>query len=45
MFVTSIHDGKKFPEKYFFFNNNYSELRVNSETLQSKNISMMKVCG
>jgi hypothetical protein len=42
MFQKSIHDGLKFPEKYFFFNNTNSELRVDTETLQYKNISIVK---
>jgi hypothetical protein len=42
MFVETISDGRRFPERYFYFNNCYSELRVNSETLQSKNISITK---
>jgi hypothetical protein len=42
MFIKTIHDGKKFPEKYFFFNNIMSEIRVNSEVLQQKSISVIK---
>lgn len=43
MFIPTHQDGKKFPEKYFYFNNMNSELRVDSETLQHKNISIQKV--
>jgi hypothetical protein len=42
MFQRTIHDGENFPEKYFFFNNTNSELRVDTESLQFKNISIVK---
>jgi hypothetical protein len=42
MLNNTIHDGKKFPEKYFFFNNTNAGLLVDTETLQYKNISIVK---
>lgn len=42
MLNNTIHDGKKFPEKYFFFNNTNAGLIVDTETLQYKNISIVK---
>ena len=43
MFTPTLQDGKKFPEKYFFFNNTNAELRVDSDALQHKNINIQKV--
>ena len=38
----SINDGKNFPQQFFFFNNLKSELKVESESLQNKNNSIVK---
>ena len=38
----SVHDGKFFPEKFFFFNNRGSEIKVNVDDLQLKSISISK---
>lgn len=43
MFTETVFDGRRFPEKYFYFNNTHSELRVNSESLQIKSVSISKV--
>ena len=40
--VNNIHDGKSFPEKFFFFNNYNSEIKVNSDDLQIKSIPIAK---
>ena len=40
-FTKNIHDDIINPSKYFFFNNNTSELKLDSDTLQSKNISLL----
>ena len=40
LFTKNIHDDINNPSKFFFFNNNTSELKLDSDTLQSKNISL-----
>lgn len=43
MFVKSMQDGKTFPEKYFYFNNLSSEIKVNTDMLSDKNLNLLKV--
>ena len=43
IFGKTIHDGKNFPERYFYFNNFNSDLKVKTETLQINNITLAKV--
>ena len=40
-FTKNIHDDINNPSKFIFFNNNTSELKLDSDTLQSKNISLL----
>ena len=40
-FTKSIHDDISNPSKFIFFNNNTAELKLDSDTLQSKNISLL----
>lgn len=40
--IKSLQDGRSFPEKFFFFNNYMSEIKVNSDDLQFKNIPINK---
>ena len=40
-FTKNVHDDINNPNKFFFFNNNTSELKLNSDSLQSKNISLL----
>lgn len=42
MLNNSLQDGKRFPDKYFFFNNLHAELRVDSESLQKRNVNIVK---
>ena len=39
-FTKSINDDVNNPSKFFFFNNNTSEIKLDSDILQSKNISL-----
>ena len=43
IFGKTIHDGKVFPERYFYFNNFNSDLKVKTENLQMNNVSLSKV--
>ena len=40
-FTKNVHDDINNPSKFIFFNNNSSELKLDSDNLQSKNISLL----
>ena len=40
-FTKSVHDDIINPSKFIFFNNNSAELKLDNDTLQSKNISLL----
>ena len=42
LFIKPNFDDIIFPTKFFFFNNYLSEIKINSEVLQNKNISLLK---